>query len=144
MLCKKDFSSSFARFKSSCIFTFSSAIRKAIKYKSDVIEIMFKITVVNVTHIRIVKDLNFILLHRQFITVTVNGFQMQFIYSDEAQRLVGQNYYRPSNPEILKEFGKVFDLNIKLVNIDDDFGGGTKATEKFFADGTIFDQIYKK
>jgi sulfate transport system substrate-binding protein len=69
---------------------------------------------------------------------------LQYLYSDEAQRLAGQNYYRPSNPDILKEFEDVFDLNIQLVNIDDEFGGWEAATAKFFADGTIFDQIYKK
>jgi sulfate transport system substrate-binding protein len=44
---------------------------------------------------------------------------------------------------ILQEFSDIFDLNIELVNIDDDFGGWDAATEKFFADGAIFDQIYQ-
>ena len=69
---------------------------------------------------------------------------LEYLYSDEAQRLEGENFYRPSNEEILKEFSDTFDLNLKLVNIDDDFGGWAAATEKFFADGAIFDQIYKK
>jgi sulfate transport system substrate-binding protein len=69
---------------------------------------------------------------------------LAYLYSDEAQRLEGRNFYRPSNPEILKEFSDTFYLNLKLVNIDDDFGGWRAATEKFFADGAIFDQIYKK
>ena len=69
---------------------------------------------------------------------------LEYLYSDEAQRLEAKNFYRPSDPDILKEFGGTFNLNIKLVNIDDDFGGWNKATEKFFADGAIFDQIYKK
>ncbi|HWQ76997.1 MAG TPA: sulfate ABC transporter substrate-binding protein [Syntrophomonas sp.] len=69
---------------------------------------------------------------------------LEYLYSKEAQRLEGQNYYRPSDPDILKEFSDVFDLDVALVNIDDDFGGWQAATEKFFADGTIFDQIYSK
>lgn len=77
-------------------------------------------------------------------TGEVSKAYLEYLYTDEAQRLVGQNYYRPSNPDILKEFGDTFDLNIQLVNIDDDFGGWANATEKFFADGAIFDQIYKK
>lgn len=77
-------------------------------------------------------------------TEEVSKAYLEYLYSDEAQRLEGKNYYRPSNPDILKEFSKTFDLNIQLVNITDDFGGWTKATEKFFADGAIFDQIYKK
>lgn len=69
---------------------------------------------------------------------------LEYLYSDEAQRLEAENYYRPSNKEILEEFSDIFVLDLKLVNIDDDFGGWTAATEKFFADGKIFDQIYQK
>ncbi|MDR3353699.1 MAG: sulfate ABC transporter substrate-binding protein [Synergistaceae bacterium] len=69
---------------------------------------------------------------------------LEYLYSDEAQRLEGRNFYRPSNPKILEEFSDTFNLKLKLVNIDDDFGGWAAATEKFFADGAIFDQIYKK
>jgi sulfate transport system substrate-binding protein len=67
---------------------------------------------------------------------------LDYLYSDEAQRLEGENFYRPSNEAILQEFADIFDLGIALVNIDDDFGGWAAATEKFFADGAIFDQIY--
>lgn len=77
-------------------------------------------------------------------TEEVSNAYLEYLYTDEAQRLEGQNYYRPSNPKILQEFSRVFDLKIKLVNIDDDFGGWTAATKKFFADGAIFDQIYQK
>lgn len=66
---------------------------------------------------------------------------LEYLYSDEAQRVQGKNYYRPSNPEILKEFKDVFDLSIKLVTIDQ-FGGWDKAYADFFADGAAFDQIY--
>ncbi len=69
---------------------------------------------------------------------------LQYLYSDEAQKLAGENYYRPTNEDILKQFSNTFNLNLKLVNIDDDFGGWAEATKKFFADGAIFDQIYKK
>ncbi len=77
-------------------------------------------------------------------TEEVSQAYLEYLYTDEAQRLEGQNYYRPSNPDILKEFGDTFDLNVELANIDDDFGGWAAATEKFFADGAIFDQIYKQ
>ncbi|MBO6141822.1 MAG: sulfate ABC transporter substrate-binding protein [Lachnospira sp.] len=68
---------------------------------------------------------------------------LSYLYSDEAQRIAGDNYYRPSNPEILQEYKNVFDLNIKLVTINE-FGGWDQAQEKHFADGGIFDQIYEK
>lgn len=67
---------------------------------------------------------------------------LNYLYSDEAQRIVGDNYYRPSNQDILKEYSDVFDLDINLVTIDD-FGGWKKAQETHFSDGGIFDQIYE-
>lgn len=66
---------------------------------------------------------------------------LSYLYSDEAQRIAGDNYYRPSNETILQEYADVFDLNINLVTIDA-FGGWDAVQEKHFADGGIFDQIY--
>lgn len=68
---------------------------------------------------------------------------LNYLYSDEAQRIAGDNYYRPSNEEILKEYGDVFNLDINLVTIQD-FGGWDKAQETHFADGGVFDQIYEE
>ena len=67
---------------------------------------------------------------------------LSYLYSDEAQRIAGDNFYRPSNPDILKEYADVFDLDVDLVSIDD-FGGWDAAHEKHFDDGGIFDQIYE-
>ncbi len=68
---------------------------------------------------------------------------LSYLYSDEAQKIAGDNYYRPSNEEILKEYSDVFNLDINLVTIND-FGGWDEAQEKHFADGGIFDQIYEQ
>ena len=68
---------------------------------------------------------------------------LNYLYSEEAQRVAGQNFYRPSNPKILAEFSNVFDLNINLVTIND-FGGWDAAHEKHFKNGGLFDQIYDK
>lgn len=67
---------------------------------------------------------------------------LEYLYSDVGQRLAGDNYYRPSNETILKEYVDVFNLDIKMVSIDD-FGGWNAAYEKFFQDGAVFDQIYQ-
>ena len=45
---------------------------------------------------------------------------LNYLYSDEAQRIAGDNYYRPSNEDILKEYADVFDLNVNLVTILED------------------------
>ena len=68
---------------------------------------------------------------------------LNYLYSDEAQKIAGDNYYRPSNEKILKEYSDVFNLDINLVTIDD-FGGWDKVQEKHFADGGIFDRIYEE
>ena len=67
---------------------------------------------------------------------------LKYLYSDEGQRISGKNYYRPSNPEIAKEFADKFP-KLELVTIDDVFGGWKKVTPAFFNDGGIFDQIYQ-
>lgn len=66
---------------------------------------------------------------------------LEYLYSDEAQRLAGQNYYRPSREEILQEFSGQFDLTMNLATIDD-FGGWDEAYQMFFDDDAVFDQIY--
>lgn len=69
---------------------------------------------------------------------------LEYLYSDEAQKIIARHFYRPANPaaadpEDLKRFPEV-----KLVSIDDPiFGGWAKVTPKFFADGGIFDTIYQ-
>lgn len=67
---------------------------------------------------------------------------LEYLYSDEAQRLAGQNFYRPSNEAVLKEFSDQFNLDMNLVTIED-FGGWNEAYRKFFDDGAVFDQIYE-
>lgn len=67
---------------------------------------------------------------------------LEYLYSDEAQRLAGENYYRPSNEAILQEFSDQFNLNMNLVTIDD-FGGWDEAYRIYFDDGAVFDQIYE-
>jgi sulfate/thiosulfate-binding protein len=68
---------------------------------------------------------------------------LEYLYSDEGQDLAGKHFYRPSNPKFLEKYKDQYP-NLKLFTIDEVFGGWGPATEKFFADGGIFDQIYLK
>lgn len=68
---------------------------------------------------------------------------LNYLYSDDAQRLAGENYYRPLNEKILKEFSDQFNLDMNLVTIDD-FGGWDQAFKDYFDDGAVFDQIYSE
>src|SRR5437762_4601477 len=66
---------------------------------------------------------------------------LQFLYTKEAQEIAAKNHYRPRDPQVLAahpEFKK-----IPLYTINDVFGGWQKAQAKHFADGGVFDQIYK-
>lgn len=65
---------------------------------------------------------------------------LQYLYSDEAQRLAAKHYYRPSNPEIAKEFTDKF-VDVELFGIDEVFGGWEKAQNDHFNDGGKFDSI---
>lgn len=65
------------------------------------------------------------------------------LYSAEGQEIAAKNYYRPTLESVAKKYAKQFP-NISLVNIDDAFGGWTKAQKIHFADGGTFDQIYGK
>ncbi len=69
---------------------------------------------------------------------------LEYLYSDEGQKIAAKHFYRPSNPEvvpadILQKLPK-----LELVSIDDPiFGGWAKAQPYHFGDGGVFDQIYK-
>lgn len=76
-------------------------------------------------------------------TQEIASAYLEYLYSEEAQKIIGNFGYRPSNQDILQEFSDKFDLNISLCTIDD-FGGWNEAYQTFFADGGIFDEIYGK
>ena len=67
---------------------------------------------------------------------------LKYLYTAEAQDVIGQLHYRPRDVEALKKYNA--DLpNLPLFTIDEVFGGWIMAHMTFFADGAIFDQIYK-
>ena len=74
-------------------------------------------------------------------TEEVSREYLNYLYSDDAQRIAAENYYRPVNQEILEEYSDVFNLNMELKTIDD-FGGWQEVQRKHFADGGVFDRIY--
>ena len=74
-------------------------------------------------------------------TAEVAKAYLEKLYDEDAQRIIGDYGYRPSDEKILKEYADKFDLDIKLCNIDD-FGGWDAAYETYFKDGGVFDEIY--
>lgn len=82
---------------------------------------------------------------------------LKYLYSDDAQRVEAENYYRPSSADILAEYateadsnviteipsdGKWIITNVELTDISH-FGGWSEALEKHFNDGALFDSIYE-
>lgn len=55
---------------------------------------------------------------------------LEGLYREEAQRMIGESGYRPSDEKILQEFSDKFDLDMSLWTIDD-FGGWPKAYELY-------------
>ncbi|MBS1850052.1 MAG: sulfate ABC transporter substrate-binding protein [Acidobacteria bacterium] len=67
---------------------------------------------------------------------------LEYLYTPEAQEIVARNYYRPRLELVAKKYASTFP-KIKLVTIDEVFGGWQKAQKTHFSDGGIFDQIYQ-
>ncbi len=74
-------------------------------------------------------------------TRAVSEAYLKFLYTPQAQEIIAQNYYRPRDPAVAKQYAARFP-KIRLVTIDDPFGGWDKAQGVHFADGGTFDQIY--
>jgi sulfate/thiosulfate-binding protein len=64
-----------------------------------------------------------------------------YLYSPEAQEVIGKHHYRPSDPAVLEKYRSRF-VDVKMVNIEEAFGGWKKAQATHFVDGAIFDQLY--
>ncbi|MFZ4702007.1 MAG: sulfate ABC transporter substrate-binding protein, partial [Candidatus Methylumidiphilus sp.] len=66
---------------------------------------------------------------------------LQYLWSDEAQKLIAKHYFRPVSQAVLRDnpFPK-----LKLLTIEQVAGDWAGAQKKHFNDGGIFDQIYSQ
>jgi len=67
---------------------------------------------------------------------------LQYLYTPEGQEIAAKHHYRPRDPKVAARFAGTF-ANVKLFSIDESFGGWQKAQKTHFADGGVFDQLYK-
>lgn len=67
---------------------------------------------------------------------------LQYLYSPEGQEIAAKRHYRPRDEKIAAKYASSFG-KVKLFSIDDVFGSWQKAQKTHFADGGVFDQIYK-
>ena len=75
-------------------------------------------------------------------TTEIANEYLKYLYSDEGQEIAARNFYRPRNEAVATKYAANFSP-VKLVTIDQEFGGWAKAQKTYFADGGVFDQIYQ-
>jgi sulfate transport system substrate-binding protein len=75
-------------------------------------------------------------------TTDVARAYLEYLYSDEGQDIAGRNFYRPRSEKAAAKYASQFSP-VKLVTVDEIFGGWQKAQKNHFADGGVFDQIFQ-
>ena len=69
---------------------------------------------------------------------------LRFLYSPEGQSLAARHFYRPAEPDKVADKTALARFpTVNQVTIDGAFGGWKKAQAEHFADGGLFDRIYK-
>lgn len=67
---------------------------------------------------------------------------LQFLYSEPAQEIIAQHFFRPRSEKIAKKYAASF-KTVKLFTVDEVFGGWKAAQKKHFDDGGEFDKIFE-
>lgn len=66
---------------------------------------------------------------------------LRYLYSEEGQEIAAKNFYRPRLESVAERYKDQF-ADVKLLTIDEHFGGWKEAQQKHFNDGGVFDEIY--
>jgi len=67
---------------------------------------------------------------------------LNFLYTPAAQDLIGKHHFRPRDPQAAAKYAARF-RPVPMVSIADPFGGWRKAQATHFAEGGVFDAIYR-
>lgn len=73
-------------------------------------------------------------------TEAVARAYLEYLYSTEGQELAARHFFRPRAESVAARFAGRF-APLRLVTVDELFGGWRQAHAKHFAEGAIFDQI---
>ncbi len=68
---------------------------------------------------------------------------LQFLYTPAAQDIIARRFYRPIRPEALAKAGARFP-RMETFTVEGVFGGWAKAQATHFADGGVFDRVYRR
>ena len=66
---------------------------------------------------------------------------LDFLYTDEGQRIAAGRNHRVNNETVAAEFADRFP-EVRLVNVDEEFGGWAQVSEEHFAEGGLLDQVF--
>jgi len=75
-------------------------------------------------------------------TEALSKAYLEYLYSPVGQKIAAKHFYRPTKPEHADPADIARFPDVKLLTIDDTFGGWAKAQKTHFSDGGVFDQIY--
>lgn len=68
---------------------------------------------------------------------------LDYLYSAEGQSIAARHYYRPATPELAGAADLERFTEVKRLRVEDEFGSWAEVQAAHFADGGVFDQIYK-
>ncbi len=68
---------------------------------------------------------------------------LKFLYTEEAQEIIAQNFYRVRSEAVAKKYASQFP-NLELLDANAVFGTWAQIKTKHFANGALFDQLVKK
>ena len=68
---------------------------------------------------------------------------LRFLYTQVGQEIIAKNFFRPTDPEVLRKFEAQFP-KLRMFTITDFVSNWDEAQAKFFADGALFDQLYER
>ncbi|MFU8863541.1 MAG: sulfate ABC transporter substrate-binding protein [Rhodobacterales bacterium] len=75
------------------------------------------------------------------VTIDLANIYLEWLYSPDAQRIVAQNYYRVVDEDVAAEFADNLP-EVRLVTVDEVFGGWDAVQENHFAEGARLDNVF--
>lgn len=66
---------------------------------------------------------------------------LKYLYTEVGQELIAKHFYRPRMPKVAEKYADRYP-KVKLITVDEEFGGWQAAHAKHFTEGGVFDQIF--
>jgi sulfate transport system substrate-binding protein len=66
---------------------------------------------------------------------------LKYLYTPEAQEIIASHFNRPIDKDVAAKHANDF-ANVRLLTVEEVFGGWKKVNEEHLASGGILDQLY--